>query len=253
METLFSHSINTWKCIDGWDGYEINQNGEVRSYRNNYGNIIKIPHILKPQLNNHGYYTVHLHSKTKRKILTIHRLVAITFIPNHNKKPQVNHINGIKTDNKVKNLEWVTCSENIQHAYDTKLKLPSKYVPHDIPSSMQVYQFSLDGTLLDKYKSMGEARVKTGAFHIHDCLYGKRGQSGGFRWSFKPNFEFKAKIKKQKKEVYQFSNTCEFITKYSSIYEASKLNKVEFYKIHKSVINGETCGGFKWSYSNTIK
>ena len=189
METLFSHSINTWKCIDGWDGYEINQNGEVRSYRNNYGNIIKIPHIIKPQLNNNGYYTVHLHSKTKRKILTVHRLVAITYIPNPNKKPQVNHKNGIKTDNRIENLEWVTCSENIRHAFNTGLKFPSKsiyYLGHIPVTCKIVNKFSLNGEFLEQYKSLHDAERNTGinCSHICDSISGKRNMAGGFKWSY---------------------------------------------------------------------
>lgn len=80
---------------------------------------------LKHQKNRYGYHCVHLHNKTFNKMLTVHRLVARAFIPNPDNKPQVNHINGDKADNRVGNLEWCTPSENTKHAYRTGLKHPS--------------------------------------------------------------------------------------------------------------------------------
>lgn len=80
--------------------------------------------ILKPEISNNGYKRVTLVKKTIKKRYLIHRLVAEAFIKNPGKKPCVNHKNGIKTDNQVKNLEWCTHSENEHHSYKQLGKTP---------------------------------------------------------------------------------------------------------------------------------
>ena len=99
-----------WKDVKDYKGiYEVSSYGKVR-------NIVD-KHILKPGLTSKGYYNVILCKNKLHKGISIHRLVALAFIPNPENKKQVNHINGIKTDNRVENLEWATCSENIIHSY----------------------------------------------------------------------------------------------------------------------------------------
>jgi hypothetical protein len=77
--------------------------------------------VLKPGLDTKGYKQVNLSKNGKVYTCRVHRLVAKTFIPNTDNKPCINHINGIRTDNRIDNLEWCTKSENAIHAYNTGL------------------------------------------------------------------------------------------------------------------------------------
>ena len=109
-----------WKPIEGTDGrYEVSNTGMVRSKGTHVNKGI---HELKAKTNKYGYKEVTLYLDGKKKSKTIHRLVAITYIPNPENAPQVNHIDGDKTNNDVTNLEWCTSSDNIKHAFRTGLK-----------------------------------------------------------------------------------------------------------------------------------
>lgn len=117
-----------WKEIPGFEGrYEVNEHGEVysknRTCITRRGSRYTIKgRILKPNKIKNGYLVVYLSKNNTNYPCYIHRLVAEAFIPNPNRLPAINHIDGNKENCSVDNLEWVTYSENNQHAYDTGLK-----------------------------------------------------------------------------------------------------------------------------------
>lgn len=116
-----------WKIIDGYDElFGISNLGRVYHKRymvnSRYGKMRWVSSgYIKPTLGKRGYYVVNLFYKNKRKSFYLHRLLAEYFIPKVEGKNFVNHINGIKTDNAINNLEWCTHKENNNHALNTGL------------------------------------------------------------------------------------------------------------------------------------
>ncbi len=103
-----------WENVINYEGlYKISNLGNVYSCKQKKNLKLR---------NSYGYKYVILYKNNVPKSFRVHRLVGMSFIPNPHNKPQINHKNGIKNDNNVENLEWVTMSENRKHAYDTGLQ-----------------------------------------------------------------------------------------------------------------------------------
>lgn len=170
------------KQIKDFDDYLISDEGYL--YSKKRGSFKQ----MKLNINKFGYNQVGLWKNGKYKKFYLHRLVAEAFIPNPENKPQVNHKNGIKTDNRVENLEWVTCSENQSHAYNI-LKRKKAWLGKfgkDNPTSKIVLQIK-DGKIVAEFYGITEAERKTGISHQHisHCCVGKRNFAGGYQWRHK--------------------------------------------------------------------
>jgi hypothetical protein len=158
-----------WKKIKGFENYEISNLGNVKSKQ-----PFKKEKILKFRYTKFGYVRVMLAGK---KEILVHRLVANAFLENKENKPEVNHKNLIKDDNRLENLEWATKSENITHSFNNNRNKKHKEILRYRDMELKTYHSILEASL--------DNNVTTCA--ISNCLAGKSKTSNGYKWKYLEN------------------------------------------------------------------
>lgn len=259
-----------WRDIKGYEGfYQVSNFGRIRrlsfsftdaagrklSYSNDY--------ILSPTKKPNGYLSVTLCKRGAKKRFLIHRLVGEAFLRNDKCKPQINHIDGNKTNNQVGNLEWCSVSENVKHSYDFLGHKNTSVAGEGHPHNKAIIQLSLDWKYLKRWSS---AEIAGRSLNLKDgsCLSicarniakGIPSSSKGFRWVWEKNYRqdmyIPPFVKGNKKAIYQVNpNTQEIIHEFSCLEEAATKLRCNKSAISSCAHNKKkTAYGYKWIYKS---
>lgn len=194
METWW---YEEWKTIPSYPMYSVSSAGRVVSYKDPRLGPMKFPGdnplrirsnceptLLKPKIHRLGYLCVYLSNYGDKRYSKhyIHRLVAEAFVPNPENKPEVNHINGIKSCNYAINLEWCTRQENMEHARNTGLINEDTYKRTAESNMRKVYCYELKHI----FNSIDEAASSLNLFKssISLCCQGKSNHAGSYHFCY---------------------------------------------------------------------
>lgn len=236
-----------WKDIPGYEGIYLASNlGRIRSKNG----------VLKPSKHRDGYLHVVFCVKGVRKTFLVHRLVALTFIPNPDNLPQINHKDENKTNNYIDNLEWCTMEYNIFYGTGQERGRINRGLPSNVKP---VTQYSLDGEFIARYPSTMEAYRKTGITQasINACAHHIHHQMRGYVWRFDgdPFTPVPPRKKWVGKETVQMDLDGNVVKIWPSALAASQALGLKSSRTIRACIKGgiSSCRGFKWKYNITSK
>ena len=176
-----------WKDIPGYEGlYQASSLGKIKSLDritrrcSNTTRCIK-GKIIKQRLNRNRYLKVQLYKEGKGKWYTVHRLIATTFIPNPENKPEIDHINTVRTDNRIKNLRWVTRKENMANETTKEKAIEiAKTVKYYIGKKVKCI------TTGEIFDTITEAGIKYNIYPngVNRCCKGKQKTAKGYKFEY---------------------------------------------------------------------
>ena len=194
--------------VPGYEGlYEVSNLGNVKSLRS--GKLLK-------QANNKGYKYVSLTKEGKSTCFGVHRIVAITFIPNPENLPEVNHKDENPSNNCADNLEWCTRKYNLNYGgYRERMSKIQKEIG---TNNKSVSAYDKDGKFVKSYDSITEAEneLEIGKSCISQCLRGKQKTAGGYIWKYNKKLTFQDLIPKNPIDISETTAENKFFKERSS-------------------------------------